>query len=444
LVLTAAFLGLAGCGSDKGPQEGTIGFVSGFIGGAASDEPRAALAARDVLSAGGSAADAAVALYFTLAVTKPAQAGLGGGGVCVVFDPTTKETQALDFLPPVRPGEGVVPGNVRGMFALQAKYGKLRWESLVGAGERIARFGAAVSRSTARDLEAARPLIAADPGLAAVFLDREGRTPAEGTVLSEPELAGTLAMIRRAPQDFYNGPFAARLAAFSSASGRRLTAEAIRDFVPVWRPAVSTRFGDFAAYFPPTSGGQAAAAAWQKLVAEGEYSTLPESARLAAVANAVPGAAPQGPNPETSFVVADRNGSMVSCAFTMNRFFGTAHAVLGTGVVLAAPDVEARHESLAPMLVVNPVVPKPYFAASASGGGVVGTRALLNTALGVFTLGRSPAAASAAPRPDPNGGLVNTIYCANGIDLQAVKEGNPNQICLLDTDRRGFGLAQHD
>ena len=60
--MAALALALAACSSDNpGPQEGTLGFVPGFIGGAVSDEPRAALAARDVLSAGGTAADAAAA-----------------------------------------------------------------------------------------------------------------------------------------------------------------------------------------------------------------------------------------------------------------------------------------------------------------------------------------------------------------------------------------------
>lgn len=435
-------LGLGACGSDgNAPKEGTIGFVTGFIGGAVADEPRAALAARDVLSAGGTAADAATALYFTLAVTKPAQAGLGGGGACVVFDYKSKRTDALDFLPPVRPGEAVVPGNVRGMLALQARYGKLRWEVLLGQAERLARFGTTVSRSTARDLVQAQSLIAADPGLSAIFLDRDGKTPPEGVVLAQPDLAGALAAIRRAPQEFYSGPFANTLSAAAREAGQRLTPEMMRDFVPTVRDPAVARFGNFAAYFPPTSGGQTAAAAWQSLV-NGGYLATPEANRAAALVGAVPGQTSADANAETSFVVVDRGGMMVSCAVTMNRFFGTGRVLRGTGVVLAAPDASSRSGSLAPMVVVNPAVPRPYFAASASGG-VGGTRALLTTALGIFTLGQSPAAALAAPRPDP-AGLVNTVYCVNGIDPSSINDRNPSAVCVLNADGRGFGLAQHD
>ena len=60
--LSAAMFTLAGCGGG-GPEVGDLGYVEGFLGGVMADEPRAALVGREVLAAGGSAADAAVAAY---------------------------------------------------------------------------------------------------------------------------------------------------------------------------------------------------------------------------------------------------------------------------------------------------------------------------------------------------------------------------------------------
>jgi gamma-glutamyltranspeptidase/glutathione hydrolase len=81
-VLPICALVLAACGfGDDETLE--IGPVEGFAGLVAADEPRAALVGRDILANGGNAADAAVAMYFTMAVTLPSRASLGGGGVCL-------------------------------------------------------------------------------------------------------------------------------------------------------------------------------------------------------------------------------------------------------------------------------------------------------------------------------------------------------------------------
>ena len=104
---------------------GTVGHVTGFIGDIAGDEPQAVEVARQVLSAGGTATDAAVALDFTLAVTLPSRASLASGGVCLVYDHASQKTEVLDFTPKASAtgaGSGnaplAIPGNPKAMFAL--------------------------------------------------------------------------------------------------------------------------------------------------------------------------------------------------------------------------------------------------------------------------------------------------------------------------------------
>ncbi|MBK3802022.1 gamma-glutamyltranspeptidase, partial [Azospirillum brasilense] len=105
----------------------------------AADEPRAAEIGRDIIAQGGKAGDAAAAMAMAMTVTLPSRVGLTGGGVCVVFDAAKKETRTLDFLPrPAGTGGAALPGFLRGVYALQAANGAMRWEQAVVPAEHLA------------------------------------------------------------------------------------------------------------------------------------------------------------------------------------------------------------------------------------------------------------------------------------------------------------------
>jgi len=182
-IITMAAAALAGCASNQPVRLGAHQVNAGI----AADEPRAAAIGRDILSQGGNAVDAATAMGLAMSVTLPTRVGLGGGGVCVVHDATTSQTRTIDFLPRPVPGgdaAGVaVPGMVRGLAALHAAHGKMRWEQLVVPAETKARFETQISRALARDLQVFGGIAGEDLAAKAVFLPTGATPPGEGQSL---------------------------------------------------------------------------------------------------------------------------------------------------------------------------------------------------------------------------------------------------------------------
>ncbi|HJR20674.1 MAG TPA: gamma-glutamyltransferase [Dongiaceae bacterium] len=151
-VVIGAVLAVASCSRGGAQYAGELYTVDNFYGGVVADEPRAALVGREVLNAGGNAADAMAAAYFVMSATMPSTAGLGGGGICVVHRAEEDQiaSEVLDFLPrPAAGGLVAVPASARGMAALSARYGKLPWAQLVAPAESIAQTGEATSRALA-------------------------------------------------------------------------------------------------------------------------------------------------------------------------------------------------------------------------------------------------------------------------------------------------------
>jgi gamma-glutamyltranspeptidase/glutathione hydrolase len=433
-VLPICALVLAACGfGDDETLE--IGPVEGFAGLVAADEPRAALVGRDILANGGNAADAAVAMYFTMAVTLPSRASLGGGGVCLAFDGGDKAADLIEFLPRRGAGGGVLPLGVRAMAVLHARQGLQRWEELVIPAENLARFGSPISRAFAQDLASGAGLVGADPELSRIFAARG--LPREGDRVAQIELSAVLAGVRaQGAGYFYGGPFTRRFAEAAGAAGQRLDSVEMGAAVPAIGAPGEVEVGDETLYFslPPAAGGLLSAQLWQGLAEVWGYGGASEDERphlfveaamrvfagradwLAPVGGSQeaagellddaylgrvmggydsarhssagsvspsPPAPPEDPD-GAGFVAGDRWGNAAACSLTMNGLFGAGRIAPGTGIVLAKPPGGAGDGSLSASvaLLANTVAGDGHLAVAASGG------AAAPTALAVVLLGR--------------------------------------------------------
>lgn len=203
---------------------------TGLIGriGAVSDVARATDTGLEVLNDNGSAADAVVAMAFMMVVERPDQVGLAGGGTCLVFDPEEKATRLLDF--PAEPASGGavgVPGFLRGLAAIHADYGRLRWSEMVAIAETSLRL--------------------APPGA-----DSTGRSAGERLALAD-----SLAAIRNGGvQAFYEGELGRRYANAVAADGLPLSIEQIQSSRLIWQEPATASFRNDLVSFGPATGGR--------------------------------------------------------------------------------------------------------------------------------------------------------------------------------------------
>ncbi len=401
----AVILPLAGCGLGGalfggGPNAsvGQAGAAPSVFGYAVADEPQAALVARQILDQGGNAADAAAALGFTLSVTLPSRAGLGGGGACVMKIPDAaghaRPAVALLFPPGTPAGAGgdrpaAVPALARGLLAMEARYGVLNFSSVIVPAERLA-GGVPVSPALANDLNVVGDALLADPAAASVFGGPNGHVLAAGDNLAQPDLAATLEILRtQGVPGFYQGSFADALAGDADDAGGGLTAADISGSVPVFSPPSLDEAGNDEVAFIPSVASNAPA--------------LPAS---------------------TGFAVLDKNGGVVACAVTMNNLFGTGRIAAGTGILLAASPRNIPIPVLGGAIAYRPG--SGAFRAAVTGTGQGGAAAAV--AQGMVNALANVDALVPAP------GRANVISCPG---LVPGGEGS----CTAKADPRGQGLA---
>ena len=372
----------------------------------AADESRAAEIGRDILLAGGNAADAAVAMYFAMAVTLPSAASLGASGACIVHNDKTKGAEAFVFPPIAAPGTVggqpfIVPSGVRAITLMHVRHGSLRWEATVAPAERLARFGVPVSRALARDLQTSGAMLGGR-----AF---GGGALAEGSTLTQPELAATLGAIRqRGGADFFQGQTARTM---SEQLGGALTVEALRAAVPQAGAPMMESYGmRRRVYVAPAPAAGASALAGFK------------------------GQAPSGPTPADSggfagLAAVDGKAGAAACALSMGQTFGARAVVPGVGVLLGVPSPQAG--SVSPVIIANPG--NGEFAFVGAGGGAA-TAAQATGYVAYGTIDRDQPLTSVLASRRGQGGWVNAIACPSGL------RGSGSS-CRSAIDPAGAGLA---
>jgi gamma-glutamyltranspeptidase/glutathione hydrolase len=378
---TAALVGLG----DDSPNAYASSSVSEVqhTGIAVADEPLAARAGAAVLGSGGSAADAAAAMFFAMTATYPVAAGLGGGGICLVRDASGQVTE-FDFLTraPARQGAYAVPGAVRGFADMQKQFGQLPWQRVVAPGEALAATGFPISEALSVRLASAQNIVRLDAGLAAEFLDESGQPRATGSEARNLALSQTLGQIRLSGADgFYKGMIAAKLEAYSNAQGGAVTLDELAAVKTQSGAARARGVGEFTVYMP---GGRTGAGVFTASLLDNLSRQRGNVAGAASQALAAFGVAnlPQDLG-STGFAAVDAGGQAASCAVTLNGPFGSGRTAGDTGVQLAASPAGGHGLAsafLAPLIVAGG---NGLALAAAGAGGPKGAAAALNAVLDV-------------------------------------------------------------
>jgi len=424
---TDAVGSVVGLGSDKPAQAvATNQSVATRTGVAVSDEPIAARAGAAVLTDEGSAADAVTTMFFALSATYPVAAGLGGGGICLLYDPASGATTEFDFLPrtAARGGYYAIPGAVRGFYQMQRLYGALPWQRDVAPGEGLAATGFPISQALAVRLAAAQNVIRLDAGLAAEFLDESGRAKPAGTVVANPALAQTMSELRLSGADaFYKGTAAARIIAYSTAQNGAITAGEMAGYAASQGPARRLNAGGMLVSMPgPRTGAGAFAGALMDNLSRLQTASArdPQAATTVAVRQTLGRFGITSLAQDlgaTGFAAVDTSGQAAACAVTLNGPFGSGHTASGTGVVLAAsPASQSGIASafLTPMIATGA---NGTAVAGAGAGGPYGTAAIADALLRVaggrpLTRSRDLGATAVTPYD-----TVNAISCQGGVCL---------------------------
>ena len=242
--------------------------VYGRRGMVATANPLATLAGVRMLAAGGNAVDAIVAAAAAIGVAEPYMSGLAGCGT-LVLTPPGEAPRVLMFLgrapgsatpdrfPAGPPDAGyvasAVPGNLAGWGRVLADYGKLSLAHVLEPAIELAERGVPFTPFDHQMFSESSGRLTRE-GIATYLHD--GRIPAVGSLLVQPDLARTFRQIAaNGIGHLYDGPLGREIDRLMRARGGLLTLADLRGYPATlrWSSPIQTTYRGVTVYAPPPS-----------------------------------------------------------------------------------------------------------------------------------------------------------------------------------------------
>ena len=241
-----------------------------------SGSPQSTEAGIRILKAGGTAADAAVAVSLALGVTEPFNSGLGGKLVVLYYDASSGKVSYIEALEAAPLGMSVeamakipssersrgwhsaaIPGCAAGLEMMQKKWGKLSWRELVKPAVGYARDGFPLADKQIVEFGNKFDLVTKDPEAAKIYYPG-GKVPTNNATLKNPDLAKTMELMGdKGPRAFYEGEIADKLVTASKHGGGAFAKEDFKKYQAREFPPLVQDYKTYRIYAgaPPITGG---------------------------------------------------------------------------------------------------------------------------------------------------------------------------------------------
>ena len=233
-----------------------------------------------ILSRGGNAYDASIAIAFTLAVVLPRAGNIGGGGFMVIYDSQTQKPYSIDFrekAPQMSTRDmyltedgsfndmnlstlgylaSGVPGTVAGLWDVHLKFGSLPWNELLEDAIYFAENGFKITPFLGDILFNYSEALSIFPETKKIF--QKHYPNFKDKLLIQKDLANTLRIIAsQGREGFYEGQIAKKIASEMKKNNGLITEDDLKKYNPIWRKPLISNYRDtqIITMGPPSSGG---------------------------------------------------------------------------------------------------------------------------------------------------------------------------------------------